>query len=66
MLRPNAKGQDPITINDIDVDVEDADRFVYLGAIVDNSGGPEQDVRRRLEKARSTFHRFSIKGVENG
>ena len=57
MLRLNAKGQDPIKINDIDV--EDTDRFVYLAAIVNNAGGAEQDIRRRLGKARSTFHRLS-------
>ena len=57
VLRLNAKRQDPIKINGIDV--EDTDSFGYLGAIVNNSGGAEQDIRRRLEKARSAFHHLS-------
>ena len=57
VLRLNARRQDPIKING--TDVEDTDSFVYLGAIVNNLGGTEQDIRRRLEKARSAFHRIS-------
>ena len=56
VLRLNARRQDPIKING--TDVEDTDSFVYLGAIVNNLGGTEQDIRRRLEKARSAFHRI--------
>ena len=42
-------------------DVEDKDSFVYLKAIVNNSGGPEQDIQSRLGKVRSVFffHRLS-------
>ena len=57
MLRLNARRQDPIKING--TDVEDTDSFVYLGAIVNNVGGAEQDIRSRLGKARSVFHRLS-------
>ena len=56
MLRLNARRQDPIKING--TDVEDTDSFVYLGDIVNNVGGAEQDIRSRLVS--STF-----KGVEN-
>ena len=57
VLRLNARRQDPIKING--TDVEDTDSFVYLGAIVNNLGGAEQDIRSRLGKARSVFHRLS-------
>ena len=57
VLRLNARRQDPIKING--TDVEDTDSFVYLGAIVNNLGGTEQDIRRRIGKARSAFHRLS-------
>ena len=57
MLRLNTRRQDPIKING--TDVEDTDSFVYLGAIVNNLGGAEQDIRSRLGKARSVFHRLS-------
>ena len=45
VLRLNAKRQDPIKINSIDV--EDTDSFVYLGATVNKLGGAEQDIQRR-------------------
>ena len=57
VLRLNARRQDPIKING--TDVEDTYSFVYLGAIVNNLGGTEQDIRRRIGKARSAFHRLS-------
>ena len=53
MLRLNARRQDPLKINGIDV--EDTDSFVYLGAIVNNSGDAEQDIRSRLGKAIEVF-----------
>ena len=56
MLRLNAKRQDPIKING--TDVEDTYSFVYLVATVNNLGGAEQDIRSRLGKARSVFHRL--------
>ena len=37
VLRLNARRQDPIKINDIDF--EDTNSFMYLGAIVNNLGG---------------------------
>ncbi|KAL9976346.1 hypothetical protein ACROYT_G013638 [Oculina patagonica] len=57
VLRLNARRQDPIKPNG--TDVEDTDSFVYLGATVNNLGGAEQDIRSRLGKARSVFHRLS-------
>ena len=57
VLRLSARRQDPIKING--TDVEDTDSFVYLGATVNNLGGAEQDIRSRLGKARSVFHRLS-------
>ena len=50
----NARRQDPIKING--TDVEDTDGFVYFGSIVHNLGGAEQDIWKRLGKARSAFH----------
>ena len=57
VLRLDTRRQDPIKING--TDVEDTDSFVYLGAIVNNLGGTEQDIRSRLGKARNAFHRLS-------
>ncbi|XP_020605746.1 kinesin light chain-like [Orbicella faveolata] len=53
VLRLNARRQDPLMINGIDV--EDTDSFVYLGATVNNLGGAEQDIRSRLGKHREAL-----------
>ena len=46
VFRLNARRQDPLKING--ADVEDTESFVYFGATINNSGGAEQDIRRRL------------------
>ena len=56
VLGLHARRQDRIKING--TDVEDIDSFVYLGAVVNNLGGAEEDIRSRLRKAKSVFIDF--------
>ena len=39
--------------------IEEVDTFTYLGATVNNSGGGEEDIKLRLNKARRTFRRMN-------
>jgi len=45
-LRLNARRQHPLKINACNIEFTES--FVYHGATFDNSGGAEQDIRRRL------------------
>ena len=56
-MRLNVKNKQPITING--KDMEDVNNFVYLGATVSNTGGTNEDLRRRLGFARSAFYKLS-------
>ena len=38
-------------------EVDDAEKFTYLGAIVDKAGGGSRDIINRLQKAYGTFQR---------
>ena len=53
----NTKDQTPISIDG--KDVEDVDSFTYLGAIVNKTGGVEQDITARVGKARSSFNKLT-------
>ena len=39
-------------------EIEEVDKFTYLGAIVSNEGGSTEDLKNRIGKARSTFARL--------
>ena len=57
LMRYNAKDQTPVSIDG--KDVEDADSFTYLGAIVNKTGGAEQHITARVGKARSSFNKLT-------
>ena len=57
LMRYNAKDQTPVSIDG--KDVEDVDSFTYLGAIVNKTGGVEQDIIARVGKARSSFNKLT-------
>ena len=56
-MRYNAKDQTSVSIDGKDVD--DVDSFTYLGAIVNKTGGAEQDITARVGKARSSFNKLT-------
>ena len=57
LMRYNAKDQTPVSIDG--KDVEDVDSFTYLDAIVNKTGGAEQDITARVGKARSSFNKLT-------
>ena len=60
LMRYNAKDQTPVSIDG--KDVEDVDSFTYLGAIVNKTGGAEQDITARVGKARPSFNKLTKVG----
>lgn len=52
-MRINPKQNQPIKINNREL--EDVDKFVYLGATVSQQGGGMEDMKGRVSKARSAF-----------
>ena len=57
LVRYNAKDQTPVSIDG--KDVEDVDSFTYSDAIVNKTGGAEQDITARVGKARSSFNKLT-------
>jgi len=56
VMRINARKQEKIVVNEIDID--DLDKFTYLGAKVCKEGGAIKDLTNRLSKARGAFIRL--------
>ena len=54
VLRANNKQLDKIKLKD--EDLEDVKSFTYLGSIITESGGTEEDVKCRIGKARLAFN----------
>ena len=54
VLRANNKQLDKIKLKD--EDLEDVKSFTYLGSIITESGGTEEDVKCRIRKARLAFN----------
>lgn len=52
-LRINAIPEAPITIDG--QAIEEVDRFTYLGNIVSMTGGTDEDVKARINRARQAF-----------
>lgn len=64
IMRINPKQNQPIKISD--TELEDVNRFVYLGATVSQQGGGMEDMRGRVSKARSAFTKLKkIWNVDN-
>ena len=53
-MRINARNPDPVTVSG--AQVEDVEKFTYLGCIVTRTGGTEEDVEARIRKARNSYH----------
>ena len=56
VLRINSKNPAAITINN--EALQNVEKFTYLGAIVSNRGGTDEDIRARLCKARAVFKKL--------
>lgn len=53
ILRANTTSND--TLNIAGKEIEEVDHFTYLGSIVDQKGGTEEDIKARIGKARIAF-----------
>ncbi len=53
-MRINTNNNTPISINHNII--EDVEKFVYLGCTVAKTGGTEEDINQRINKARNTFN----------
>ena len=53
VLRINNRNENPVAVDGRDL--EDVQKFVYLGAEVNTSGGTEEDIKRRITLARGAF-----------
>ena len=53
-MRINARNPDPVTVSG--AQVEDVEKFTYLGCIATRTGGTEEDVEARIRKARNSYH----------
>ena len=56
-LRVNNQSNEPINVYGEPID--EVNLFIYLGSIVDTSGGTDADIKARKGKARSAFKRLS-------
>ena len=56
LLQINSRNNDTVEVNG--QEIEDVDRFVYLGATVAKEGGGTQDIHNRVVKAREVFLRL--------
>ena len=54
VMRINNKKQDPITLHD--EDLNEVEKFVYLGSVVNKDGGTDEDIKSRINKARHAFN----------
>ena len=54
VMRRNNKKQDPITLHD--EDLNEVEKFVYLGSVVNTDGGTDEDIKSRINKARHAFN----------
>ena len=53
VMRRNAKQNNPISLDG--EPLEEVDKFTYLGSIVSNTGGTDEDIQARINKARHAF-----------
>ena len=51
-MRVNSKSNEHISI----ANIEDVTFFTYLGSVINFTGGTDEDVLARIEKARSAFN----------
>ena len=53
LMKINTKATDPVKVNNDPI--KEVDSFVYLGSVIDKTGGTDQDVTARIGKARAAF-----------
>ena len=53
LIKTDTRATQPITVNL--ENIEEVERFIYLGSVVAPGGGTAEDVRVRVSKARGTF-----------
>ncbi|RUS68798.1 hypothetical protein EGW08_023439 [Elysia chlorotica] len=53
VMRVNSKQQNPIRLHE--EDIKEANKFTYLGSIVNKDGGSHEDIKCRINKARHAF-----------
>ncbi|RUS87436.1 hypothetical protein EGW08_004811 [Elysia chlorotica] len=53
VMRVNSKQQNPIRLHE--EDIKEANKFTYLGSIVNKDGGSDEDIKCRIIKARQAF-----------
>lgn len=58
VMRLNANTNQPV-ISTEQKEIEDVKSFTYLGAILTNTGGTNEDIRRRLGLARITYNKLA-------
>ncbi|XP_068671400.1 uncharacterized protein [Montipora foliosa] len=58
VMRRNNKKQDPITLHD--EDLNEVEKFVYLGSVVNTDGGTDEDIKSRINKARHAFNTLRL------
>ena len=51
----NKKNKNQKKLNVDGEDLEEVEEFVYIGSVINNKGGTEQDVRTRIKKAQIAF-----------
>ena len=54
VMRVNNNRQEAIELQG--KEINDADSFTYLGSVVSNDGGTDEDIRNRINKARHAFN----------
>ena len=54
VMQINNKKQDPITLHD--KNLNEVEKFVYLGSVVNKDGGTDKDTKSRINKARHAFN----------
>ena len=57
LMKLNAKSTNAIKIGDSTI--EEVDKFTYLGSVVTPTGGTEEDVNARINKARTAFSQLN-------
>ncbi|GFR65705.1 hypothetical protein ElyMa_000209700 [Elysia marginata] len=55
-LKLKSNNNRPVTVEDDEL--EDVDSFTYLGSTINEEGGEEEDLKKRIEKARQVFSRL--------
>ena len=58
VMRANNRQQDPVQLNG--ENIKEVDKFIYLGSIVSKDGGTDEDIKSRINKARTLTLRLKM------